>query len=99
MELLPRLCGPQSELALLRVCCGISKFYFCLRTIRPSAVVEAQKVFDGALRKSLDWIVTGGGSEFSDLQWQLATLPMKNGGLGVYSAFDAMKYAFIASYS
>ena len=42
-------------------------------------------------------IVTASGPGFGDWQWRLATLPFTFGGLGVYSAADALHYAFVAS--
>ncbi|MCI49878.1 hypothetical protein A2U01_0071122, partial [Trifolium medium] len=42
-------------------------------------------------------IVVGGGPYFGDLQWRVASLPIRDGGLGLYSAVEAASYAFVAS--
>ncbi|GJT27036.1 hypothetical protein Tco_0907311 [Tanacetum coccineum] len=39
----------------------------------------------------------GSGPFFGDLQWRLASLPIRFGGLGLYSAKVASSYAFVAS--
>ncbi|GKD51664.1 putative reverse transcriptase domain-containing protein, partial [Tanacetum coccineum] len=42
-------------------------------------------------------IVVCGGPFFGDLQWRLASLPIRFGGLGLYSAKLVSSYAFVAS--
>nr|GEU48387.1 putative reverse transcriptase domain-containing protein [Tanacetum cinerariifolium]GEU48392.1 putative reverse transcriptase domain-containing protein [Tanacetum cinerariifolium] len=46
---------------------------------------------------SLENIVVCGGPLFRDLQWRLASLPIRFGGLGLYSAKLVSSYAFVAS--
>ncbi|XP_021728749.1 uncharacterized protein LOC110695831 [Chenopodium quinoa] len=82
MEKVVMLDDPQCELLLLRACTGVSKLYFALRTCPPSTFETAQRTFDGALRSSLERIVTASGLRFGDWQWRLATLPFAFGGLG-----------------
>ncbi|GJV46420.1 reverse transcriptase domain-containing protein [Tanacetum coccineum] len=41
--------------------------------------------------------VTASGPGFGDWQWRLATLPIHLGGLGILSAGDLIRYAFLAS--
>ncbi|MFS7940784.1 putative reverse transcriptase domain, DNA/RNA polymerase superfamily [Helianthus anomalus] len=100
VELMGRLkClkDPQSELLLLRSCMGVAKLLFGLRTCQPSYVGEAVSVFDKGLRNTIEDIVVCGGAFFGDLQWRLASLPTRFGGLGICSAEDASSYAFVAS--
>jgi len=97
MGLLPQLCDPQSELLLLRSCMGIAKLLFGLRTCQPLYMEEAAMFFDKGLRRSIEDIVVCGGPFFGDIQWRLASLPIKFGGLGLYSATEASSYAFVAS--
>jgi hypothetical protein len=97
MHLLPKLRDPQSELLLLRSCMGIAKLFFGLRTCQPIYMEEATVLFDKELRAAIENIVVGGGPFFGDLQWRLASLPIKFGGLGLYSAVEATSYAFVAS--
>nr|GEY28640.1 hypothetical protein [Tanacetum cinerariifolium] len=47
--------------------------------------------------KLIERIVTASRPGFGDSQWRLATLPFAFGGLGVYSASDALTYSFLAS--
>ncbi|GJT83755.1 hypothetical protein Tco_1058097 [Tanacetum coccineum] len=49
------------------------------------------------LRESIENIVVCGGPFFGDLQWRLASLPIRLGGLGLYSAKVVSSYAFVAS--
>ncbi|GJZ75315.1 hypothetical protein Tco_0639780, partial [Tanacetum coccineum] len=86
MSLLPQLHDPQSELLLLRSCMGIAKLFFGLRTCQPVHMEKAALFFDKGLRGSIENIVVCGGPFFGDLQWSLASLPIRFGGLGLYSA-------------
>jgi len=97
MHLLPQLRDPQSELLLLRSCMGIAKIFFGLRTCQPIHMEEAAMLFDKELREAVEDIVVGRGPFFGDLQWRLASLPIRFGGLGLYSALEASSYAFVAS--
>ncbi|GKB71596.1 hypothetical protein Tco_0933008 [Tanacetum coccineum] len=97
MDVVAKLNDPQCELLLLRACAGISKLHFAMHTCSPHIFKQAQHSFDAALRSSLTGIVTASGPGFGDWQWWLATLPFSCGGLGVYSACDVLRYAFLAS--
>ncbi|KAK9052651.1 hypothetical protein SSX86_029281 [Deinandra increscens subsp. villosa] len=97
MRCLPRLRDPQCELLLLRSCMGVAKLLFGLRTCQPMFVGEAVSIFDKGLREAIEDIVVCGGPFFGDLQWRLASLPTRLGGLGLYSAKDVSTYAFVAS--
>ncbi|GKB22508.1 hypothetical protein Tco_0861909 [Tanacetum coccineum] len=97
MSLLPQLHDPQSELLLLRSCMGIAKLFFGLRTCQPAYMEEAALFFDKGLCGSIKNIVVYGGPFFGDLQWSLASLPIRFVGLGLYSAKVVSFYAFLAS--
>ncbi|KAI3778249.1 hypothetical protein L2E82_07407 [Cichorium intybus] len=97
MGLLPQLCDPQSQLLLLRSCMGIAKLFFGLRTCQPVHMEEAALFFDKGLRGSIEDIVVCGGPFFGDFQWRMVSLPIRFGGLGLYSASEASSYAFVAS--
>ncbi|GJW49080.1 hypothetical protein Tco_0090431 [Tanacetum coccineum] len=81
MSLLPQLHDPQSELLLLRSCMGIAKLFFGLRTCQPVHMKEATLFLDKGLRGSIENIVVCGGPFFGDLQWRLASIPIRFGGL------------------
>ncbi|KAJ0523272.1 putative exostosin [Helianthus annuus] len=76
---------------------GVAKLLFGLRTCQPHLMVDAASRFDDGLREAIEDIVVGGGPFFGDLQWRLASLPMRLGGLGLLSARDVGVYAFVAS--
>ncbi|GKD06541.1 hypothetical protein Tco_1181515 [Tanacetum coccineum] len=97
MSLLPQLHDPQSELLLLRSCTGIAKHFFGLRTCQPVHMEKAALFFDKGLRGSIENIVVCGGPFFGFLQWSLASLPIRFGGLGLYLAKVVSSYAFVAS--
>nr|GEU63514.1 hypothetical protein [Tanacetum cinerariifolium] len=97
ISLLLQLHEPQSELLLLRSCMGIVKLFFGLKTCKPVHMEEAALFFDKGLRGSIENIVVCGGPFFGDLQWRLASLPIRFGGLGLYSAKLVSSYAFVAS--
>jgi len=96
MHLLPQLRDPQSLLLLLRSCMGIAKLFFGLRTCQPIHMEEAVMLFDKELREVVEDIVVDRGPFFGDLQWRLASLPIRFGGLGLYSALETSSYAFAA---
>ena len=54
-------------------------------------------IFDKGLREAIEDIVICEGPFFGDFQWRLASLPIRFGGLGLYSAVEASSYAFVAS--
>ncbi|WJX62426.1 hypothetical protein P8452_47425 [Trifolium repens] len=97
MHLLSQLKNPQSDFLLLRSCMGITKLFFGLRTYQPTHMKEAAVLFDKELRAAVEDIVVGGAPLFGGLQWRIASLPIKFGGLGLYSAVEATSYAFVAS--
>ena len=97
MHLLPQLRDPQSELLLLRSCMGVAKMFFGMRTCQPEHLEQAATYFDSGLRGACEDIMVSGGSFFGDLQWRLASLPIRFGGLGLYSAVETSSYAFVAS--
>ncbi|GJZ33779.1 hypothetical protein Tco_0579215 [Tanacetum coccineum] len=92
MGFLSQLHDPQSELLLLRSCMGIAKLFFGLRTCQPVNMEEAALLFDKGLRGSIENIVVCGGPFFGDLQWRLASLPIRFCGLGLYSAKLVLGY-------
>ncbi|KAF5801739.1 hypothetical protein HanXRQr2_Chr06g0251561 [Helianthus annuus] len=97
MRLLTKLGDPQSELLLLQSCMGIAKLFFGLKTCQPVHMKDAALFFDKGLREAIEELVVCGGPFFGDLQWRLVSLPIRFGGLGLYSAVEASSYAFVAS--
>jgi hypothetical protein len=57
---------------------------------------DAAILFNKGLHGTVEDIVFGGGPFFGDLQWRIASLPIKVGGLGLDSAVEATSYAFVA---
>ena len=88
---------PQCELLLLRNCAGVGRLFYALKTYPSGLFGDAQVQFDLALRASLERIVTAWGPGFGDWQWRLVILPIKMGGLNIFSAGDVINYAFFVS--
>lgn len=97
MEAIKKLRDPQCEMLLLRACSGVSRLYFSLRTAAPSAFKLAQKVFDDALRVTVEDMTNAAGAGFGCWQWRQSSMPISNGGLGLYTVADTMHFAFVAS--
>lgn len=96
MDRVKKLRDPQSEMLLLRNCSGVSKLYFTLRTTDPRAIQNAASFYDKHLMQYLQNIIVGDGAGFGPLQ-RLAALPIKDGGLGVYTMKDTGHHCFLAS--
>ena len=90
MTTVSKLHDLQCELLLLRYCVGVGRLFYALRTCPSDWLGDAQVQFDLALRSSLEKIVTAFGSGFGEWQWRLATLPIKRGEFGIYSAGDVI---------
>ena len=58
---------------------------------------EAMLFFDKGLRRSIEDMVVCSGPFFDDFQWRLAFLPIRFGGLGLYSAYEDSSCTFVAS--
>nr|GEW13515.1 hypothetical protein [Tanacetum cinerariifolium] len=58
MDTIAKINDPQCELLLLRVCAGISKLYFDMRTCSPQVLEMAYHSFDAALHSTLERLVT-----------------------------------------
>lgn len=97
MEAVKKLKDPQSELLLLRNCTGVSRLYFTLRTTKPQVLEAATSHFDQHLFQYLRLLITGDGAGFGPLQQRITTLPIKDGGLGVYIMEDTGQFGYLAS--
>lgn len=97
MKSVKQLNDLQCELLLMRSCSGVSKLYFNLRTTNPVAVQQVTHYCDQPLIQFLRNIVTGDGAGFSPLQKRIATLPTKDGVLGVLTMADSCTFCFLAS--
>ena len=88
---------PQLCLTLMRVCAGMCKMIYSFRTTHPSALNDASKILTSALHQALSKIVVGIGPFFGDFQLQLASLPVRYGGLGITIPSDIAPFAHLAS--
>jgi len=87
--------GSQDALILLRSSFDAPKVLHLLRWA-PSVSHEALEVFDRCLRDAIQHIhVTN--SNLSDIQWLRASLPVKDGGLGVRRVSSLAIPAYVAS--
>ncbi|GJV79785.1 putative reverse transcriptase domain-containing protein [Tanacetum coccineum] len=85
-----------SGLAMRRATDAVDLMSLLLQTCQPVYMEEAALFFDKGLRGSIENIVVCGGPFFGDLQWSLASLPIRIGGLDLYSAKVVSFYAFVA---
>ena len=76
---------------------SIAKILFGLRTCQPVHMEEATIFFDNGLREAIEDIVFCGGPFFGYMQWRIASLPIRFGGLSLYSAVEATSCASVAS--
>jgi hypothetical protein len=88
-----RLIGSQHALMLLRASFGAPRVQHILRSA-PSVNHLALTKFDKTQRSTLNCIIN---ANLSDLQWLQATLPIKQGGLGVRRVSSLALPAFLAS--
>ncbi|XP_026459150.1 uncharacterized protein LOC113359785 [Papaver somniferum] len=97
MSVVKKLKDPQSELLLLHNCTGVSRLYFTMSTTNPLALQQAMTHFDDHLFQYLRQLITADGAGFGPLQYRIATLPIKDGGLGVYTMQDTSNYCYLDS--
>jgi hypothetical protein len=90
-----RLISAHDSLVLLRASCGAPKLLHSLRA-SPCANHNTLPDIDSALRSCLSYI---SNVNITNLQWQQASLPVKNGGLGIRSVVSVATPAFLASVS
>jgi hypothetical protein len=90
-----RLISALDSLVLLRASCGAPKLLHSLRA-SPCANHKTLPDIDSALRSCLSYI---SNVNITNLQWQQASLPVKNGGLGIRSVVSVATPAFLASVS
>ena len=82
LRLLPNLRCKQVEFGILRYCLGPSKILHLLRTLAPAALCAQ---VDQLLFCTLATLV---GGPIPPAAWDLATLPVRRGGLGLVRAAD-----------
>ena len=76
---------------------GIAKFVFRMRTYQPIHMDTVALFFNNGLRGTIEEIVVYSGPLFSDMQWRIASLHIRLGVFGLYSAVEATSYSFVAS--
>ncbi|MCI70132.1 hypothetical protein A2U01_0091395, partial [Trifolium medium] len=56
---------------------------------------DAAILFDKELRGAVEDIVVGRGHFFGDLQWRIASSPIKAGGLWLYTAVETASHMLL----
>ena len=84
--------NPQCELALIRSCAVICKINYALRTSPTKSIYNSINKYDNYLRKSLEEICQ---SSLDEDSWCQATLPIREGGLGIISACNIAPTAYL----
>ena len=87
---------PHRAFFLLKNCFTMPKFLYTLRTSPTFLFPNLLSSIDDAIRSTLSNIVN---VQLDDTQWQLATLPVASGGLGIGSASLLSSPAFLSSVS
>ena len=85
--------NPHCELALIRSCAGICKMNYSLRTSLAKFISNSINKYDNSLRKSLEEICQ---SSLDEDSWCQATLPVREGGLGIISACNIAPAAYLS---
>ena len=88
--------NPQCELALIRSCAGICEISYALRTSPTKFISNFINKYDNSLRKSLEEIFQ---SSLDEHLWCQATLPVREGGLGIISACNIAPAVYLSSES
>ncbi|GKB46371.1 hypothetical protein Tco_0897124, partial [Tanacetum coccineum] len=94
---------PSSGVKLLRGAVSINTYFISGLDMRRAAnAVDLMSLLlqlhhPQSLRRSIENIVVCGGTFFEDIQWRLASLLIRFGGLGLYSEKLVSSYAFVAS--
>lgn len=88
-----RLIGSHDALVMLRACFGAPKITHILRC-SPCHGQDALSVFDDLIKSGISTICN---SEISDMQFLQASLPVRDGGLGIRRASSLALSAFLAS--
>ncbi|XP_063385490.1 uncharacterized protein LOC134671560 [Cydia fagiglandana] len=81
-------------LVLLRVCFAVPKIIYFLRTVPAWLYPDHIDSFDYVLKESVERLLN---VSLNPDQWVLASLPIRNGGLGIRRARDVSLPAFLAS--
>jgi hypothetical protein len=64
------------------------KLKYCWRTTPPKALSGAAQFLQAAIRSTLRSIIMGGGPGLRTFYYQLASLPLRYGGLGIHDPMD-----------
>jgi hypothetical protein len=88
--------GLQERLLLLRHC-GVARATFMTRSAHPDVTNDAAKQHDDDVYSVLDSILPQGSKSTPEV-WMQASLPLREGGLGLTSAARTHDAAFIASF-
>ena len=81
MDKAGQLSDPCCALHILRTCLGYCKITYALRTIPPDGQQEALREYGRLQRDTLQNIVKG--QPLGPMEWGIAQLGIKNGGLGL----------------
>ena len=84
----------QIEFAILRSCLSASKANYIMRTTDPKATGPCFTSFDLSIREALEGVLS---KSLTDVQWNQACLPCKQGGLGIRLSATYQIPAFVAS--
>ena len=70
---------------------------YCWRCHDPAALYSLSSLVDSSIRRLLRWIIVAGGEGLGEFQFELASLPVPLGGLGISMSSDLLAYSYAAS--
>mgnify|MGYP001827210461 CR=1 FL=1 len=94
LQAVAALDDPQVAYYLMRWSCNASRVNYLARTTPQRHCLEALQQFDAAMQ---DAFCTSTGFTLHPLAWEQATMPTKQGGLGLRSAASVADAAYIGS--
>jgi len=98
MDLVLALKDPQLALLLFRACEGMQKLRYSWRTCKPWLIDECIGRARDRNFAALQELIVGDGPRFTEFIYELATLPVSQGGLGVFCPRDVAAYAYAGSW-
>ena len=96
LRVLPRLTAmhPQAALCLWRYSLGSPKFNYTLRTSPTSRYADELREYDSVSKDILGEVLN---IDVTEITWQRASLPIKEGGLGIRAATELAPICYAAS--
>ena len=90
------LSSTQAASIIVRHCGGFNKLAYSARVTPPTSIAGALRALDGAVKGTMEVIL---GEKIDARSWELATLSIRHGGIGLRSAARHGVAAYLASFA